>query len=232
MTLFLLSGDTAFPPAEMARHDGLLCIGGDLSPQRLIAAYKNGIFPWFSREDPMLWWSPDPRLVLYPKKIHISRSLRKKIRKNHFTITMDRVFEKVINACSDSRTNHGQETWLGEEMILAYIRLHEIGIAHSIEAWRNGILAGGLYGIALGGIFFGESMFSYSNDASKTALAALCAHLNTHGFDLIDCQITTPHLLSMGAMEIPRTTFLEQLKRSLEKTDYLGNWEFSGFKEK
>ncbi len=220
MPLFRLSDQMEFPPAWLARSDGLLCIGGDLSCERLLVAYQSGIFPWFSENEPILWWSPDPRLVLFPSQIKISRSLRKKIRKNIFQITFDQAFESTIRACAKPR-KHGQEgTWLVEEMVDAYIALHKMGYAHSVETWYQGELAGGLYGISLGCSFFGESMFSRKSDASKVALVALARLLQAHGFDFIDCQVTTDHLCHMGAVEIPRQRFLDILHRSIiRKTD-------------
>lgn len=224
-----IPGDMAFPPVHLARYDGLLCVGGDLSPRRLLTAYQNGIFPWFSEEDPILWWSPDPRLVLYPDQINISRSLNKKIRKAHFTITMDRAFVDVIHACSEFRGVKRRDTWLVDSMVEAYIELHKLGYAHSVESWIGEELVGGLYGVSLGGTFFGESMFSYVSDASKTALAALCCHLQHHNFDIIDCQVKSNHLLSMGAKEIPRRGFIRQLKASIDREGITGRWEFEGF---
>ncbi|HKK90370.1 MAG TPA: leucyl/phenylalanyl-tRNA--protein transferase [Desulfobacteraceae bacterium] len=234
MPLFRLSHRNEFPPARLARVDGLLCIGGDLSQSRILLAYRNGIFPWYSSSEPILWWSPDPRLVLYPEKIRVSRSLKKKIRKHHFQITMDRNFDGVIRECADSRIEKREETWLGRKMIQAYTRLHKSGYAHSVEAWKDGTLAGGLYGISLGGCFFGESMFTRVSDASKTALCALACHLETLGFNLIDCQVTTDHMLSMGAEEIPRADFLSQIETSLARKTEKGPWEFNqkGFVEK
>ena len=215
MPLFRLSNQIDFPPAWLARSDGLLCIGGDLKPQRLILAYQNGIFPWFSENEPILWWSPDPRLVLFPRDIKISRSLKKSIRKHQFSITFDQAFEETIRACAAPRGGEEDGTWLMEEMIEAYVTLHHMGIAHSVETWSQGKLVGGLYGLSLGKSFFGESMFHTQTDASKAALAFLANHLACHNFDLIDCQITSDHLLSLGAREIPRQTFLKILKRSV-----------------
>lgn len=225
----MLSNGIAFPPAQLARYDGLLCVGGDLSYLRIMNAYQNGIFPWFSAGEPILWWSPDPRLVLYPDHIKISKSLKKKIRKGIFTITMDTAFSKVIQECADSRIEAGIDTWLVDGMIEAYIELHHRGYAHSVEAWQGEELVGGLYGISLGRSFFGESMFSRVSDASKTALAALCTHVKALKFDLIDCQVTTPHLISMGAEEIPRNEFLKQIRASMEKESVKGRWCFNGF---
>ena len=216
MPLFRLSDRIEFPPAWLARSDGLLCIGGDLSPDRLVLAYKNGIFPWFSASEPILWWSPDPRLVLFPTEIRVSRSLNKKIRKQTFDIRMNTAFEEVIHACSLPRRNKEEGTWLIDGMIEAYIELHRMGYAHSVEAWIEGELVGGLYGISIGRSFFGESMFSRTADASKTALVALARHLERYGFDMIDCQVTTDHLLRMGAVEITRDHFLDILAPSID----------------
>ncbi|MBF0468707.1 MAG: leucyl/phenylalanyl-tRNA--protein transferase [Desulfamplus sp.] len=225
------SPDIQFPPAHLARYDGLLCVGGDLSSQRLICAYRNGIFPWFSQGQPVLWWSPDPRLVLYPDRINISKSLKKKIRKDCFAVTMDRAFEDVINSCARFRDEKRTATWLVNDMIEAYIELHKLGYAHSVETWKDGALAGGLYGASLGRVFFGESMFSYVSDASKIALAALCSHLKHHDFDLVDCQVKSAHLISMGAQEIPRRGFLRQLKTSVNRDGMTGVWDFCGFQQ-
>jgi leucyl/phenylalanyl-tRNA--protein transferase len=224
MPLFRLSERLDFPPAWLARSDGLLCIGGDLSAQRILLAYEKGIFPWFSENEPILWWSPDPRLVLFPGNIKVSRSLKKTIKKNTFHLTMDHAFEETILSCAKPRRKEYAGTWLVEEMIEAYIQLHNLGYAHSIETWKDSRLVGGLYGICLGGIFFGESMFSFEDDASKTALTALARHLEQHRFDLIDCQVTTNHLLSMGATEISRNAYLDIIQRSIKRTDLRNVW--------
>ena len=229
MPVFRLSEDLIFPPAHLARGDGLLGVGGDLSFQRLILAYENGIFPWFSPGEPLLWWSPDPRMVLYPRSINISRSLGKCIRKNQFSITMDQCFNAVITACARSRTEQGEDTWLVDGMIPAYTRLHEKGVAHSVEAWQDNKLVGGLYGVSLGRTFFGESMFSLVSNSSKVALAALCHHLTALKFDIIDCQVATTHLASMGAVDIPRSLFIQKLAHSLQKEPVKGPWSFNGF---
>ena len=215
MPLFRLSERIDFPPAWLARSDGLLCIGGDLTPQRLVLAYQNGIFPWFSQNEPILWWSPDPRLVLFPGDIRVSRSLRKKIKKNRFEVRINTAFEQTIVACSKPRQRKDEGTWLVEDMIDAYISLHQMGYAHSVEVWKEDRLTGGLYGVSLGKSFFGESMFSREPDTSKIALVALAFHLARFGFDMIDCQVTTDHLLRMGATEIPRDRFLDILNRSV-----------------
>jgi len=224
MPLFRLSKRLDFPPAWLARSDGLLCIGGDLSAERLILAYENGIFPWFSKDEPILWWSPDPRLILFPKNIRISKSLNKKIKKNIYCVTMDKAFEKTIRSCAKPRKNSHEGTWLVDEMVDSYIKLHTLGYAHSIETWRNDKLVGGLYGVCLGKSFFGESMFSFESDASKIALVALSIHLEKQDFDLIDCQVTTNHLLSMGAIEIPRNAFLDLILESVKKKEEANIW--------
>lgn len=224
MPLFRLSSRLEFPPAWLARSDGLLCIGGDLSCERILLAYQNGIFPWFSDNEPILWWSPDPRLVLYPSKIRISKSLRKTLKKNRFRITINQAFEQTISACSQPRKDPNEGTWLVEEMKDAYIELHYQGHAHSVEAWHQDSLVGGLYGVAMGCVFFGESMFSLESDASKAALVALARYLHAHGFDFIDCQVTTDHLCRMGAVEIPRNRFLDLLSRSIIRQPVSGVW--------
>ncbi len=225
MPLFRLSHQLEFPPAWLARSDGLLCIGGDLSCDRLLLAYQNGIFPWFSENEPILWWSPDPRLVLFPSQIKISRSLRKTIRKNRFHITIDQAFHQTIHACARPRKDPDEGTWLVDEMKAAYIDLHQKGVAHSVETWHQERLVGGLYGVSIGGAFFGESMFSFETDASKLALVALARHLTHHGFDIIDCQVTTDHLCQMGAIEISRHRFLDILSRSIRQKTDPGTWQ-------
>ena len=216
MPLFRLSERIEFPPAWLARSDGLLCIGGDLCARRLILAYRNGIFPWFSNSEPVLWWSPDPRLVLFPSRIRVSKSLRKTIRKDCFSIRLNTAFEQIIVACSHPRQDKPQGTWLVDEMIEAYIRLHKMGIAHSVEAWQGDRLVGGLYGVSLGKIFFGESMFSLVSNASKVALVALSQELDRQGFGIIDCQVKSGHLLRMGAQEITRDLFLDILNHGVD----------------
>lgn len=224
--LFHLSETLAFPSPRLANPEGLLAIGGDLRPRRLILAYEMGIFPWYSRGEPILWWSPDPRLVLFPEDFHISRSLRRTIRRKTFHITFDTAFKQVIDGCRAMRPGSGG-TWIVPEMAAAYERLHQLGVAHSVEAWEDGLLAGGLYGVSLGGCFFGESMFSRSPDASKAALAGLIRFLLTRGFDLVDCQVRSDHLLSLGAKEIPRHEFLELLEKSLKKPTITGKWQLA-----
>lgn len=203
-----------FPPIEQAllEPDGLLAVGGDLSPQRLLNAYQHGIFPWYSEDEPILWWSPDPRCVLFPEKLKISRSLRKTLRKQLFELRMDTAFEAVMRACAKSRPNQ-QGTWISNDMLRAYVHMHELGFAHSVECWQDGQLVGGLYGMAIGKVFFGESMFSHKTDASKVALVYLCEYLMEQGFKLIDSQVYTQHLESLGAELIPRSEFAELLKQ-------------------
>jgi leucyl/phenylalanyl-tRNA---protein transferase len=190
--------------------DGLLAIGGCLSKQRLLKAYRHGVFPWFNPDDPILWWSPDPRLVLFPHKLLISRSLKKTLRKAVFTVTFDQAFEAVIQACAEPR-KQSSGTWITLEMNRAYRELHQLGIAHSVEAWCNGELVGGLYGVGIGQVFFGESMFHTQTDASKVAFAHLVTQLKDWDYQLIDCQVHTHHLTSLGAEEIKRTAFKKLL---------------------
>lgn len=211
------------PDKAMREPNGLLAAGGDLSPQRLIEAYRQGIFPWYGENDPILWWSPDPRLVLFPENLRISRSLRKSLRKNH-EIRTDTAFEAVMRKCAEPRRD-GAGTWISEEMISAYCALHGMGIAHSIETWIEGELAGGLYGVALGKVFFGESMFSRRTDASKIAFVHLVKQLERWGFSMIDCQARTQHLVSLGAVEIPRSAFASILRAEATPT-CPGKWNF------
>ncbi len=207
----------SFPPVSKALRspNGLLCAGGDLSPQRLLEAYAHGIFPWFSEGDPILWWSPDPRMVLFPDELKVTRSLRKSVQHGGFETRFDTAFRDVIEACAAPRDARGG-TWIVPEMIEAYVRLHELGFAHSVESWRNGELAGGLYGIALGQAFFGESMFARATDASKVALVRLVERLAARGCRVIDCQQATAHLASLGAREIPRAAFAQLLEESIQ----------------
>ncbi len=226
--IYMLSDRLGFPPPRLASREGLLAVGGDLSLERLILAYRNGIFPWYSDGEPILWWSPDPRLVLYPSNLKISKSLNKTIRKKQFHITMDTAFNRVIEACAHIHRRHDRGTWITREMIRAYQELHTAGYAHSVEAWHDGILAGGLYGVSLGGSFFGESMFTKISNASKVALAALCGHLGRLAFDLIDCQVSSLHLMRMGAGEIGRNRFLDLLAVSMQRPDRIGKWRYGG----
>ncbi|EFI33610.1 leucyl/phenylalanyl-tRNA/protein transferase [Desulfonatronospira thiodismutans ASO3-1] len=228
MTITFLSRNLEFPHPGQAGPDGLLAVGGDLTPERLIAAYSRGIFPWYGPGSPILWWSPDPRLVLFPGSLHIPRSLRRVLNSGKFTITADQAFEKVIEYCAGIKRAGGHGTWLVPEMISAYIRLHHMGIAHSVEAWHRGQLAGGIYGLALGSIFFGESMFYRVPDASKTALVYLCRIMQNKGYLLMDCQQTTRHMLRFGAQEVSRAFFLEELGKGKNQTrDRTEKWDFS-----
>ena len=208
-----LGAQPGFPPdsTALSEPNGLLAAGGALTPDWLLAAYRRGIFPWFSGGEPILWWSPDPRLVLEPEHIHISHSLRKTLRRRRFEVRADTAFGPVMRACAAPR-EPGLGTWITPAMQAAYLRMHELGYAHSVECWRDGKLVGGLYGMALGRMFFGESMFSRETDASKVALAHLARLLGALGYGMIDCQMTTPHLLSMGAYEIPRAQFVARLE--------------------
>lgn len=225
MPVFALSREIVFPPPEYAEPDGLLAVGGDLSTKRLLLAYSMGIFPWYSEGQPILWWSPDPRLVLQPGALKVSRSLMKTLRKRAFRVTFDSAFAEVIASCARVHRRRQGGTWLTPEMVEAYRELFRLGFAHSVESWRDGVLAGGLYGVALGGAFFGESMFSLEPDASKVALVALAGKLTADGFDIIDCQVSTRHLASMGAREIPRSEFLAILGRAVEKPWNPGKWD-------
>lgn len=213
-----------FPPPENAEPGGLLAIGGDLSLKRLLLAYRLGIFPWYGNGSPILWWSPDPRCVLVPHRFHLPQSLRKVIRKQRFRITLDREFEQVIRGCAEAKRPGEEGTWIGEDMVRAYIRMHQAGFAHSVESWCEGELVGGLYGVSLGSMFFGESMFYRMENASKVALAYLAALLEQWRFDLIDCQVTTSNLLRFGACEIPRRWFLQHLDKALQHETRLGPW--------
>lgn len=217
MPVYRLSEEIVFPHPSNAVSGGLLAVGGDLSPERLLLAYAMGIFPWYTTDEPILWWSPDPRLVLFPEELHVSKSLARVIRKNVFDVTVNRAFRRVIEACAAVRTGVGEGTWITEDMIDAYARLHELGYAHSIESWHAGELAGGLYGIALGQAFFGESMFSLKTDASKVAFVHLVEIARRLNLRFIDCQTTTEHLKRFGAREIPRSEFLSFLDEAMRK---------------
>lgn len=220
-----LEGAPGFPPLEQAltQPNGLLAAGGALDPQWLLTAYRQGIFPWYSPGEPILWWSPDPRLVLLPDELHISRSLRKTLRRCPFELRVDSAFSAVIEACAAPRAP-ALGTWISAEMRAAYLAMHELGYAHSVECWRDGRLVGGLYGMALGRVFFGESMFSVATDASKVAFAHLVRFLRTRGYAIIDCQMKTAHLMSLGAREITRQQFLDMLDRHACAPRSLHRW--------
>lgn len=210
--------ELSFPDVETATPDGLLAYGGDLSPERLLLAYKNGIFPWYNSDDPILWWSPDPRLVLFLDEFKLRKSLKKRMK--HFEVRYDTVFVEVMKACGTIARDGQQGSWIIPEIIKAYTTLHEMGYAHSVEAWQDGKLVGGLYGVIIGKMFFGESMFAKVSDASKVAFATLIEKLKEDGFRMIDCQIPSPHLMSLGAREISRKEFIEHLKESVNE-EYL-----------
>lgn len=217
-----------FPDVETALREpnGLVAIGGPLSPRRLEQAYRCGIFPWFSEDQPVLWWSPDPRLIIYPRELRTSRSLRKRLHHKDYRVSMDQCFQAVIEACAAPR--HGQQgTWITPEIMAAYLELHRRGIAHSVEVWQGDSLAGGLYGVSLGASFFGESMFSRAPDTSKVALVWLAAQLDAWSFDFIDCQMPTPHLSALGGIQISRRRFIHELDAALAHPTHLGPWAFS-----
>lgn len=214
-----------FPDVSLAmtEPDGLLAVGGDLSEPRLLAAYRRGIFPWYNEDQPILWWSPDPRAVLFPDKLIVSKSLRKTIRKQVFDVKFDTVFAQVMQECAAPRRSQNG-TWISDEIRQAYYRLHKLGYAHSIECWQDGRLVGGLYGIALGQMFFGESMFSRVTDASKVAFAYLVRHLQARGFAVIDCQVSSAHLTSLGACNIERSKFVTYLNEYCPRQGWTGEW--------
>ena len=220
-----LERDAPFPPLEKALRDpnGLLCAGGDLSAGRLLEAYRRGIFPWYSGHEPILWWSPDPRMVLFCDELKVPRSLAKSVRNKGYEVRVDTAFRAVMEGCAAPRRDGGG-TWLGEEMRRAYARLHRDGFAHSFECWRGDELAGGLYGVALGRMFYGESMYSRATDASKVALVALVGEMRARGFPLIDCQVQTPLLASLGAREIPRREFLRRLRALVNYPEPTEKW--------
>jgi leucyl/phenylalanyl-tRNA--protein transferase len=219
--------ESPFPPVEVAldEPDGLLAVGGSLAPERLLNAYRHGIFPWYSDDQPILWWSPDPRSVLFPEHLHISRSLRKTLRQGRFRLTMDRAFAEVIDACAEPRP-YQAGTWITPDMRAAYLRLHRLGVAHSVETWEGTELAGGLYGVALGRVFFGESMFARRSNASKVAFVHLTRQLQRWGYPLIDCQVQTGHLDNLGAQSIPRAQFVAMLDTFCEQPGQPAPWSF------
>ncbi|MGK8472123.1 leucyl/phenylalanyl-tRNA--protein transferase [Stutzerimonas stutzeri] len=218
MLTWLKRDDLSFPPLETALREpnGLLAAGGDLRPERLLAAYRHGCFPWYQEGQPLLWWSPDPRTVLFPDELHVSRSLRKRMRHGDYRVTFDKAFAEVIQGCAGPRS-YADGTWITTPMQDAYVRLHEMGVAHSVEVWQQGQLVGGLYGLAMGELFFGESMFSRATDASKVGFVTLVERLREGGFALIDCQMPTRHLESFGARSIPRAAFAEALAMHLDR---------------
>ena len=208
MNNFFLTDELSFPPIENSTKEGIVAIGGDLSPERLILAYKSGIFPWYSEGEPIIWWSPDPRFVLFPDELIISKSMKKIIKKNIYTTTINKAFKKVISMCRELRIKK-EGTWITHDILNAYCKMHALGYTHSIETWYNNKLVGGLYGIIIDKFFFGESMFSIMDNASKIALIDLVKKYNNKKFTLVDCQIYSKHLESMGARNIPRNDFLK-----------------------
>jgi leucyl/phenylalanyl-tRNA--protein transferase len=224
MPIYQLTEDLLFPNPEWANPEGILAVGGDLCVERLLLAYRLGVFPWYGPGYPILWWSPPQRCIIEPTRFHVSHSLRRLLRQTCFTVTFDQAFAQVIRACAETRFEQRQETWLTSEMIEAYCALHAAGFAHSAEAWREGQLAGGIYGVSLGRAFFGESMFKRVSNASKVAFATLTQQLADWQFTLIDCQITNPHLQRLGAQEVPRAEFLRRLAEALAFPTRRGQW--------
>ncbi len=212
MSIFQLTQTPIFPDPALAEESGLLAVGGDLSVERLIAAYSKGIFPWYSEGDPLLWWFTDPRLVLFPNEFRVSKRLKRTLKNSNFNITFNTAFNQTITACGNIRTENDEETWISSDIKTAYTKLHQAGFAHSVECWLDDDLVGGLYGVALGNVFFGESMFARISNASKAALVALVARLQQQGTAVIDCQMTTNHLLSFGAREIGGAEFRSLLQ--------------------
>ncbi len=228
LPIFRIPDQHLFPDPELAEPSGLLGVGGDLDPDRVELAYRMGIFPWYSRGEPILWWSPDPRMVMAPSELRIGRSLKKRVRRGDYAITMDRAFADVIAECG-SKPRPGQSgTWITPQMRTAYVELHHRGIAHSVEAWKEGELVGGLYGISLGKLFAGESMFAHASDASKVAYVHLVRQLERWDMSLVDCQVHTDHLARFGAREIPRRDYLHALRQALAHPTRRGPWDFDG----
>lgn len=224
MPIFRLGKEILFPPVSLAMENGLLAVGGDLSPYRLLEAYRQGIFPWYSPGEPILWWAPQPRFILFPQEIVLSRSMRQVLWQKRFSLTLDQQFDTVISACRKISRPTQEGTWITKEMEEAYSILFELGYAHSVEVWCDGKLAGGLYGVSLGGCFFGESMFARERNASKAALIFLASLLGKLRFTLIDCQVYTPHLASLGGRFVLRETFSDLLRKSLLRPALRGNW--------
>jgi leucyl/phenylalanyl-tRNA--protein transferase len=224
--VYELSDEAIFPRPEEAEESGLLAVGGDLRPERLLLAYSMGIFPWYSQGQPILWFSPDPRMVLQPEHLHVSKSLRKQIASGRYEVRFDTAFARVVRACAEVPRPDQEGTWITWEMEQAYIKLQELGFAHSVEAWEGETLVGGLYGVSLGDCFFGESMFSLRADASKVAFVTLANQLASWGIELIDCQVHTDHLERFGAEEWPRAKFLRVLQDALQGPTRRGNWLF------
>ena len=225
MTVYRLGREILFPYPELADEDGLLVVGGDLSPERVLLAYQNGIFPWYSSDSPILWWSPDPRFVLFPEKLKVSSSMKKFLKKTGYKVTFDTAFKDVISSCASMREESG--TWITAEMQNAYCRLHELNLAHSVEVWENDELVGGLYGVSIGRCFFGESMFSKKSNSSKTGFITLVNFLKEKGFLIIDCQVHTNYLESLGAEHIPRKEFLKIIKNGFEFETMQYKWKLN-----
>ena len=218
--------DLSFPSVQHATPEGLLAIGGDLQPARLLEAYRHGIFPWYNEGQPILWWSPDPRTVLFPDQLHISRSLKRSLRPGYFRVTFDQCFETIMRHCAGPRPQYPEGgTWITPAMVEAYTALHLEGFAHSVETWKGDQLVGGLYGVAIGCAFFAESMFTKMDDASKVALVSLVRHLRTWNFRIIDCQQSSPHVLRLGAQEIPRSAYIEHVAKAVTMAGRPGRWE-------
>jgi leucyl/phenylalanyl-tRNA--protein transferase len=226
MTVFLLSEQPIFPDPSLAEPDGLLAVGGDLRSERLLTAYAQGIFPWYSENTPILWWTPDPRPLIEPHRVHIGKRLRRTLAARNFRLTIDTAFEQVIEHCATAKRPQGDGTWIVDEMLEAYCDLHDHGFAHSVEAWEDGELVGGLYGVSLGKAFFGESMFHRRPDASKAAFIGLCSLLASWDFHFVDCQQTTPHMVRLGAVEVGRQEFRERLGHAVEFPTRRGMWDF------
>jgi leucyl/phenylalanyl-tRNA--protein transferase len=219
--------DLTFPGVEHATPEGLLAIGGDLQPERLLEAYRHGIFPWYNEGQPILWWSPDPRTVLFPEHLHISRSLKRSLRPGLFVVTFDQRFEVIVRHCAGPRPQYPEGgTWITPAMIEAYTALHREGYAHSVETWQGDELVGGLYGVAIGGAFFAESMFTKVDDASKVALVFLVRQLHRWDFRIVDCQQSSPHVLRLGAQEIPRASYIAHVAAAVSLPGRRGRWEF------
>ena len=225
MPVFQLTDKLIFPPAELAEKNGLLAIGGDLSPERLLLAYCSGIFPWYSEGDPFLWWSPSPRLVIFPAEFKIPKRLSRLVRQGKYTVTINRAFRQVITSCATTNKRRGKGTWITSEMVEAYCTLHDLGFALSVECWHDDELVGGLYGISLGSVFFGESMFSRQTNSSKIGLVHLMKKLQESNFACIDCQMKTEHLMQFGAREIPGKEFQKLLAKSMSSSMQTGKWQ-------
>ncbi len=220
----LEKNELRFPPVDLANKDGILAYGGDLSTQRVLLAYHKGIFPWYSEETPILWWCPDPRFVLFPDELHVAKSLRRLINQQHFEVTFDRNFPEVLKNCQNIPRADQDGTWITDELFETYLEIHEMGYAHSVEVWLNGELVGGLFGVSIGGVYFGESMFAKVSNASKVGFVTLAKEMQKRGIQLIDCQVWTAHLESFGARHIKRSKFIHNLDILLETDSLKGSW--------